>query len=123
MLDRTTMMGESGGRRYGTGGGLLRSSAGAMGEMQVMPGTARDPGFGIRPWQGGPDDLARVGKDYRATMEKRYGGDLAKMWAAYNWGPRALDKAIAQYGDNWLQAAPKETRNYIQRNLRAVGRR
>lgn len=123
MLDRATAMGESGGRRYGAGGGLLRSPAGALGEMQVMPSTARDPGFGVRPWQGGADDLARVGRDYRQTMEKRYGGDLAKMWAAYNWGPGALDKAIARYGDNWLQAAPAETRQYIQRNLRAVGRR
>lgn len=117
------MMSESGGKRYGAGGGLLRSPAGAMGEMQVMPGTAKDPGFGVQPWKGGPDDLARVGKDYRATMHKRYGGDLAKMWAAYNWGPGNLDRAIARYGDDWLQAAPAETRDYIQRNIRSVGRR
>lgn len=123
MLNRATAMSESGGRRYGAGGGLLQSPKGAMGEMQVMPGTARDPGFGVRPWQGGPDDLARVGKDYRATMEQRYGGDLAKMWAAYNWGPRRVDNAIAKHGENWLQAAPRETQNYVRKNLRAVGHR
>lgn len=120
MLDGITSQAESGGKRYGAGGGFLTSPAGAMGEMQVMPGTARAPGFGVRPWQGGGDDLARVGRDYRSTMERRYGGDLAKMWAAYNWGPGNVDKAIARHGDNWLSAAPAETQNYIRRNLSAV---
>lgn len=119
-LDGITQQSESGGRRFGARGRLLTSPAGAMGEMQVMPGTARAPGFGVKPWQGGPDDLARVGKDYRATMERRYGGDLAKMWAAYNWGPGNLDRAIAQHGDNWLNAAPSETQKYIRRNLAAA---
>lgn len=96
------------------------SSAGARGLMQVMPSTARQPGFGINPSNGTPQDDVRVGKQYRAAMEQRYGGDLAKMWAAYNWGPGNLERAIAQYGDNWLQAAPSETRNYIARNIRAA---
>ncbi|SCW57041.1 Transglycosylase SLT domain-containing protein [Sphingobium faniae] len=121
MLNDITMSAESGGRRYGRNGGLLTSMAGAMGEMQVMPGTARDPGFGVRPWQGGADDLARVGRDYRAAMQKRYGGEPDKMWAAYNWGPGNLDKAIASHGPGWMNAAPAETRNYIARNLRALG--
>jgi len=121
MLDNITMQSESGGRRYGSGGGLLRSPAGAMGEMQVMPATARDPGFGIKAWDGSsPDDLARVGRDYRRVMQKRYGGDPAKMWAAYNWGPGAVDKAISRYGNRWLDYAPAETRNYVNKNLRAL---
>lgn len=92
-----------------------------MGEYQVMPATARDPGFGIRPWDGrDPDDLARVGREYRRVMERRYGGDPAKMWAAYNWGPGALDRAIRQHGDNWMRAAPAETRNYVAGNLRRM---
>jgi len=85
--------------------------------------TARDPGFGIRSWHGGADDLARVGRDYRAAMQQRYGGDLAKMWAAYNWGPGNLDRAIAAHGGNWLSAVPAETRDYIRRNMRAVENR
>lgn len=86
--------------------------------MQVMPSTARDPGFGVRPWDGqSPDDLARVGREYRRVMQQRYGGDAAKMWAAYNWGPGNLDNAIARYGDSWLDAAPAETRAYVQNNL------
>ena len=120
-MDRVTVNSESGGRRYGSGGGLLRSPAGAMGEFQVMPSTARDPGFGIRPWDGSnPDDLARVGSQYRAKMQDRYDGDLAKMWAAYNWGPGRVDEAVEKYGPNWLKAAPKETRDYIRRNMRGL---
>lgn len=121
MLNNVTMKSESNGKRYGRGGGLLTSPAGAMGEMQVMPATARDPGFGIAPWRGGADDLARVGRDYRAAMEKRYGGDLGKMWGAYNAGPGRTDRAIRAAGPNWLQAMPAETRKYVQRNLRALG--
>ena len=96
------------------------SSAGARGLMQVMPSTARAPGFGIRPSNGSPADDVRVGKEYRAAMQSRYGGDLAKMWAAYNWGPGNLERAMTEHGDNWLNAASAETRNYIARNLRAA---
>lgn len=121
-LDAITMHAESRGNRYAASGELLRSPAGAMGEMQVMPETARDPGFGIRPWDGkSPDDLARVGREYRAAMERRYGGDLSKMWAAYNWGPGNVDAAVKRYGENWLSAAPEETQNYIARNMVAAG--
>lgn len=91
-----------------------------MGEWQVMPETARDPGFGIRPWNGSPDDLARVGKDYRGAMERRYSGDPAKMWGAYNWGPGNLDRALRTHGDKWLDRAPTETRNYVRGNMRKL---
>lgn len=111
------MMSESGGNPNAV------SPAGARGLMQVMPSTARDPGFGIRPSSGTQADDVRVGKQYRAKMEQKYGGDLRKMWAAYNWGPGNLDAAIRQHGDNWLQAAPSETQNYIAQNMRALGGR
>lgn len=115
------MQAESGGRRYGANGRLLRSPAGALGEMQVMPATARDPGFGLRPADpNSPDDMARLGKEYRRAMQKRYGGDPAKMWGAYNAGPGAVDKLIARHGPNWLQYAPGETQTYVQRTLRQL---
>lgn len=122
-FDSITVQSESGGRRYGADGDYLRSPAGAMGEWQVMPETARDPGFGIRPWAGTPDDLARVGKDYQDAMYRRYEGDPAKMWAAYNAGPGRLDDAIRRGGDNWLQFMPQETRNYVAQNMRALRNR
>lgn len=117
-LDHITMMSESGGNPNAI------SSAGARGLMQVMPGTERAPGFGIRPGNGTAGDRTRVGREYRAKMQQRYGGDLRKMWAAYNWGPGNLDAAIAKYGENgWFGRAPKETKDYIARNLRAAGGR
>lgn len=114
MLDQITMMSESGGNPNAV------SPVGARGLMQVMPGTASDPGFGIRPSNGTPQDDVRVGQEYRRAMQDRYGGNLQKMWAAYNWGPGNLDAALARHGDNWLDHAPTETRNYVAQNLRQV---
>ena len=92
--------------------------------MQVMPATARDPGFGLRPANpNNAADMNRLGREYRATMEKRYGGDLAKMWAAYNAGPGAVDNAIKRGGSDWLRFMPSETRNYVTKNMRALGAR
>lgn len=108
------MMSESGGDPNAV------SPKGARGLMQVMPSTARDPGFGIRPSNGTPADDIRVGREYRAKMQQRYSGDPAKMWAAYNWGPGNLDKALAIHGEDWLRHAPAETRDYIASNLRAL---
>lgn len=99
------------------------SPKGARGLMQVMPTTARDPGFGIRPSNGSPDDDVRVGNEYLAKMHSRYGGDVSKMWGAYNWGPGRVDSAVSRHGDKWIGTAPAETRNYILRNLRMLGAR
>lgn len=96
------------------------SPKGAMGLMQVMPATARDPGFGIRPWAGGQEDLTRVGRDYRRAMQEKYQGDLPQMWGAYNAGPGRVDALVKQYGDRWLDYAPAETRAYVKRNMRQV---
>lgn len=64
--------------------------------------------------------MNRLGREYRAKMQQRYGGDPAKMWAAYNWGPGALDNAIKRHGNRWLDHAPAETQNYVANNLRAL---
>lgn len=113
-LDHITMMAESRGNPNAV------SPAGARGLMQVMPATARDPGFGIRPSNGTPADDVRVGREYRAKMQERYGGDPAKMWAAYNWGPGNLDRALKNHGANWLDHAPAETRDYVRNNIRQL---
>lgn len=113
-MDRITVQAESAGNPNAV------SPKGARGLWQVMPETARAPGFGIKPSNGTQADDSRVGSAYRRAMESRYGGDPAKMWAAYNWGPGNLDKALAAHGSNWLQHAPTETRNYVNRNMRAL---
>lgn len=89
--------------------------------MQVMPATARDPGFGLRP--ANPNDAAdmnRLGREYRATMERRYGGDYAKMWGAYNAGPGRIDALVQRHGEDWLRYAPRETQDYVRTNMRAL---
>lgn len=102
-------------------GRRITSPAGAEGVMQVMPGTQRDPGFGVKPSDGTPEDDARVGRDYLAAMMKRYGSDPAKAWGAYNWGPGNLDAAVKAHGSEWLAHAPKETRDYVATNMAALG--
>ena len=58
--------------------------------------------------------MNRLGREYRATMERRYGGDLAKMWAAYNAGPGTVDNAVKSHGARWFDAMPAETKKYVR---------
>ncbi|HEX8413181.1 MAG TPA: transglycosylase SLT domain-containing protein, partial [Sphingomicrobium sp.] len=123
---------ESGNRDF-VNGGVITSPAGARGRMQVMPGTQRDPGFGVRPARDGSmEELARVGRDYLAAMTKRYPGDPAKAWAAYNAGPGNAEKgtglaggmkraAAAGQPGNWLAYMPKETQDYVRKNVAMLG--
>lgn len=128
-MDRLTniVMGiESAGRRYDASGKLIEGPATkygtAKGEMQVLDGTNRDPGYGVKPAaDDGPEERARVGRDYLAAMVREYDGDVSKALAAYNWGPGNLDKAVKEHGPNWLQNAPQETRSYVERGVREFG--
>ena len=128
-MDRLTniVMGiESAGRRFDANGKLLEGPATrygtAKGEMQVLDGTSRDPGYGVKPAaDDSPEERARVGRDYLAAMVREYDGDVSKALAAYNWGPGNLDKAVKEHGPNWLQAAPEETRSYVERGVREFG--
>jgi hypothetical protein len=87
------------------------SPKGAQGVMQVMPNTQTNPGFGVTPAKDkSPQELERVGRDYYAAMQNKYGHDtLAAI--AYNMGPGKTDA--------WLQAGadfnklPAETQAYI----------
>lgn len=120
MVDITAQA-ESGNRERDANGNLITSPAGAQGRMQVMPTTNTDPGYGVVPARDNSDaERTRVGRDYLSAMMREYGGDPAKAWAAYNWGPGNLDRALARYGGDWLAYAPAETRAYVQNNLRAL---
>lgn len=120
MLNSITAQTESNNRDY-SNGRPVTSPAGAMFAMQVMPETARAPGFGLRPANpSDANDMNRLGREYRAKMQQRYGGDLSKMWGAYNAGPGRIDALVRQYGNDWLRYAPAETRNYVSKNLRAL---
>lgn len=56
-----------------------------------------------------------------ATMVKRYSGDPAKAWAAYHWGQAKVDAAIKEHGADWLSHAPQGTRDYVSKNVAALG--
>jgi hypothetical protein len=109
---RAVIMGkESGGRRYDKSGNLLTSNKGAQGEMQVMPYTSRDPGFGVKPAQSDdPNELRRVGDEYASAMLRRYRDPKLAM-IAYNMGPGATDKWLASGADP--RRLPRETQGYI----------
>jgi len=88
------------------------SPKGAVGPMQTLPGTLRDPGFGVKPAQNNnPEELRRVGQDYLTAMLGRYNNNLDYALAAYNWGPKKVDTWLADGGDP--AKLPKETREYI----------
>jgi hypothetical protein len=102
---------ESGGKRYDKSGKLLTSNKGAEGEMQVMPYTSRDPGFGVKPARSNdPDELRRVGDEYASAMLRRYKDPIVAM-IAYNMGPGATDKWLAAGADP--RRLPRETQGYI----------
>jgi len=92
---------------------VLTSPKGAQGEMQVMPKTQRDPGFGVTPAKNkSGEEIARVGTDHLAAMEKKY-GDRTLAAIAYNMGPGATDKWIAAGSD--FTKLPAETQGYVQK--------
>ncbi len=88
--------------------GRTRSRTGAVGIGQVMEKSHPDYKFGT----GVENDIDYSSKVLSEYTEQ-FGGDKTKGVAAYNWGPGNLQKAIAKYGDQWLDHAPEETRNYV----------
>lgn len=115
---------ESGGQHYAPNGQILTSPAGAVGVAQIMPSTAANPGFGIKPIT--PDELATpegnqaFGLRYKQGMLDAFGGDQEKATAAYNAGPGRVQQAVAtaaQQGGSWKDYLPKETQNYLQKVL------
>lgn len=87
-----------------------RSPVGAYGLTQIMPDTARSPGFGVQPVGNinDPDEQLRFGAEYLSAMLNRYGGDQDRALAAYNWGPGNADR-----WDGNTANLPEETRGYL----------
>lgn len=81
------------------------SSSGAMGIMQLMPGTAENLGC-ADPYD--PYQNIMAGANYLRQLIDRYNGNVETALAAYNAGPTA----VAEYGG----VPPfEETQNYIQK--------
>jgi hypothetical protein len=89
---------------------IVNPASGAEGSMQVMPATQKDPGFGVRPSDGSPEDTARAGRDYYAALHMKYKDPITAA-VAYNWGPGHADKWIANGAK--LEDLPDETLKYV----------
>ena len=112
------------------------SPVGALGLMQLMPGTARDVARSLDL----PYDKARLTADwaYNATLGSRYLADLidrfgespVQIAAGYNAGPGRPRDWMADRGDprtgavdviDWIEMIPfRETRNYVQRVAESI---
>jgi membrane-bound lytic murein transglycosylase MltF len=109
---------ESQGQHLDAKGGLLTSPKGAQGITQLLPATAKDPGYGIAPAKDTSEsEYRRVGKDYLKALVTEFNGDYEKALAAYNYGVGNVKKAITKNGDAWKDKLPAETQNYISKIL------
>ncbi|WP_274629479.1 lytic transglycosylase domain-containing protein [Arvimicrobium flavum] len=108
------------------------SKAGALGLLQLLPGTAKD----MAERNGLPFSKARLTTDagYNATLGaaflgeqlERFDGSYILTFAGYNAGPSRASQWIKRYGDprgkdidtvvDWIERIPfTETRGYVQR--------
>ena len=95
------------------------SPKGATGVMQVMPGTATNPGYGVTPAQNNtPQEIQRVGNDYAGAMLQRYAGNPTLAAIAYNAGPGVADQVAS--GKMTMDQLPAETKAYIPKVLSAL---
>ena len=112
------------------------SPSGALGLMQLMPGTARDVAgrLGVPFIQDKltrePSYNVQLGSQYLSEMLQRFGGSYELALAAYNAGPGRVARWLESVGDpragkidmvDWIEMIPfRETRNYVQRIMEGV---
>lgn len=109
----------------------VRSPAGALGLMQIMPTTAEHIA-GKRGWDNRTEWLTsrplhnvRLGSAYLNDLIQRFNGAYPLAIAAYNAGPSRVANWLDEFGDpragetdwiDWIELIPvSETRNYVQR--------
>jgi soluble lytic murein transglycosylase len=109
----------------------VRSPAGALGLMQLMPRTAEEVAR-KRGWDhqtawltSRPEHNILLGSAFLNELINRYDGAYPMALAAYNAGPSRVNAWIKEFGDprkgqvdwiDWIELIPiYETRNYVQR--------
>jgi soluble lytic murein transglycosylase len=107
-----------------------RSSAGAVGLMQMLPSSAQQTArrFNVA-WQPGnltdPAYNTRLGSAYLGEVIQEFGGSYILAFAAYNAGRGRVREWLTRFGDprnptvdpvDWVERIPfSETRNYVMR--------
>ncbi|MEL6518249.1 MAG: lytic transglycosylase domain-containing protein [Pseudomonadota bacterium] len=114
----------------------VRSGAGAVGLMQVMPRTARavaerlDVRFSTKQLQQDPVYNARIGVAYIEELVDQFGPNMMLVAAAYNAGPSRPLRWMREQGDprnadvdaiDWVEHIQfRETRNYVMRVMESL---
>lgn len=108
------------------------SSAGARGLMQLMPATATRVARGTDlpnpPDLDTPGPNIALGTRYLATLHEQFGGNVVLTLAAYNAGPRAVQRWLKDHHpftdpEVFIEEIPyPETRKYIKRVLGSYDR-
>ena len=114
----------------------VTSPAGAMGLMQVMPGTARDVArelnisYSRTRLLTDPSYNARLGVTYLDGLIDRFRGNMVLVSAGYNAGPARPIRWMEERGDprtgridvvDWIEHIPfRETRNYVMRVMESL---
>lgn len=104
-----------------------RSGAGALGLMQLLPGTARETARRIGLGYAGnaqlfePRSNITLGTAYLAQVMAQYGGSFVMAAAAYNAGPGRVRQWQGQAcvaAERWIEMIPfAETKAYVRRAL------
>jgi len=113
---RTVMQMESGGRTMLNAQKPITSPVGAVGLMQLMPGTydqmRKQHKLGANPFN--PHDNIMAGAAYLSWLHHKYG--YPAMFVAYNDGPGNLEAKRSKG-----RALPAETRNYVAKICATLG--
>lgn len=112
---RAVMVAESGGRTMLAENQPIKSSAGALGLMQLMPDTYEDmrQAYGLGADPQNPHDNILAGTAFLRRLFVTYGFPV--MFSAYNDGPGNLEYRLTH-----RELLPLETRNYVEDITRAL---
>lgn len=96
------------------------SRSGAMGLMQIMPGTWEEWGVGD-PFD--PAANIACGVRYMLWLLARpvINYDLDKALAAYNWGIGRMTRLLEAHPADWREHLPQETRQYLDKINKEIG--
>jgi soluble lytic murein transglycosylase len=103
----------------------VKSSAGAIGLMQLLPGTASQVARSLRVPHSNdklvdPSHNTMLGSEYLRQLHQRYDGNRILATAAYNAGPGRISRWLREQpeqvgADVWIETIPyRETREYVQ---------